>query len=81
MDALHSSIEALNARLGRHVHSPQTNFSNQQRQKSRSMASRVQEEVSQLKSSLAKLSLLNSENTQKVKLVESALKNRDISDR
>ncbi|CAA3024448.1 nuclear pore complex NUP88 [Olea europaea subsp. europaea] len=81
LDALHSSIEALNARLGRHVHSPQTNFSNQQRQKSRSMASRVQEEVSQLKSSLAKLSLLNSENTQKVKLVESALKNRDISDR
>ncbi|KAL2541732.1 Nuclear pore complex protein [Abeliophyllum distichum] len=81
MDALHSSIEALNARLRRHVHSPQTNFSNQQKQKSRRMASRVQEdEVSQLKSSLAKLSLLNSENTQKVKLVESALKNRDISD-
>ncbi|KAL2558228.1 Nuclear pore complex protein [Forsythia ovata] len=81
MDALHSSIEALNARLRRHVHSPQTNFSNQQQQKSRRMASRVQEdEVSQLKSSLAKLSLLNSENTQKVKLVESALENRDISD-
>ncbi|KAL2541728.1 Uncharacterized protein Adt_02706 [Abeliophyllum distichum] len=66
MDALHSSIEDLNARLRRHVHSPQTNFSNQQKQKSRRMASRVQEdEVSQLKSSLAKLSLLNSENTQK----------------
>lgn len=36
--------------------------------------------ISELKSSLAKLSLVNSENSKKVKLVESALKNREISD-
>ncbi|KAK4480707.1 hypothetical protein RD792_013789 [Penstemon davidsonii] len=82
LDALKSSIEALSARLKRHIHSPQANnTSNQQKQRSARKVHRTQDdEVSMLKSSLAKLSLLNNENSKKVKLVESALKNREISD-
>lgn len=79
MDALHSSIEALNARLKRHMHSVQAKSSNQA---TRRAGRRVEDdEVSQLKSSLSKLSLINSDNSKKVKLVESALRSKEISDR
>ncbi|KAL0402901.1 UNVERIFIED_CONTAM: Nuclear pore complex protein [Sesamum radiatum] len=80
LDALHSSIEALNGRLKRHMHSPQQADS-LNRQTVRKGNKRIQEdEISQLKSSLEKLSLINSENSRKVKLVESALRGREISD-
>ncbi|KAL0452738.1 UNVERIFIED_CONTAM: Nuclear pore complex protein [Sesamum latifolium] len=80
LDALHSSIEALNGRLKRHMHSPQQSDS-PNRQTVRKGNKRIQEdEISQLKSSLEKLSLINSENSRKVKLVESALRSREISD-
>ncbi|KAK4403384.1 Nuclear pore complex protein [Sesamum angolense] len=80
LDALHSSIEALNGRLKRHMHSPQQADS-PNRQTVRKGNKRIQEdEISQLKSSLEKLSLLNSENSRKVKLVESALRCKEISD-
>ncbi|KAL0359184.1 UNVERIFIED_CONTAM: Nuclear pore complex protein [Sesamum angustifolium] len=80
LDALHSSIEALNGRLKRHMHSPQQADS-PNRQTVRKGNKRIQEdEISQLKSSLEKLSLLNSENSRKVKLVESALRSKEISD-
>ncbi|PHU02730.1 Nuclear pore complex protein NUP88 [Capsicum chinense] len=79
LDALHSSIEAINARLKRYTHSPQANRSNEQRQLSMRRKSHVQEnEMSLLKASLEKLSLVNIENAKKVKAVESALKCREI---
>ncbi|XP_075108283.1 nuclear pore complex protein NUP88 isoform X2 [Nicotiana tabacum] len=79
LDALRSSIEAVNARLKRFTHSPQANRSNEQRQLSVRRKSHVQEnEMSLLKASLEKLSLVNSENAKKVKVVESALKCREI---
>ncbi|KZV34956.1 hypothetical protein F511_04930 [Dorcoceras hygrometricum] len=67
LDALHSSIESLNARLTRHIHSQRIDSSNQQKQIAGRRVSRIQEnELSQLKSSLDKLSLINSENDKKV---------------
>ncbi|CAN4116254.1 unnamed protein product [Withania somnifera] len=79
LDALRSSIEAVNARLNRYTHSPQANRSNEQRQLSVRRKSHVQEnEMSLLKASLEKLSLVNIENAKKVKAVESALKSRKI---
>ncbi|PIN21581.1 Nuclear pore complex, Nup88/rNup84 component [Handroanthus impetiginosus] len=81
LDALHSSIEAVNARLKRHIHSPQAKSSNRQTQKPGRRGKGVEnDELSQLKSSLEKLSLINSENSEKVKLVESALRSKEISD-
>lgn len=80
LDALHSSIEALNARLQRYAHSPQGNPSNQRRQISGGRKNTIQDDhISLLKSSLAKLSLVNSENTKKVKLLESTLSHRQSS--
>ncbi|KAM7494798.1 hypothetical protein LguiB_029407 [Lonicera macranthoides] len=78
LDALHSSVDALNSRLNRYIRSRQSNTSNQQRQISarRNNYTRT-DEISLLKSSLEKLSLVNSENTKRVKLVESELRNRD----
>lgn len=76
MDALRSSITALNGRLRRrNTQSPKGNAS-KQRSLITGKNSYVQQDsqVSLLKSSLEKLSLVNSENTKKVKLVESALK-------
>ncbi|MCD7464599.1 Nucleoporin 88kDa [Datura stramonium] len=79
LDALRSSIEAVNARLKRYTHSPQANRSNKERQPSVRRKSHVQEnEMSLLKASLEKLSLVNIENAKKVKVVESALKCREI---
>nr|GMC98879.1 nuclear pore complex protein NUP88 [Ipomoea batatas] len=78
LDALRSSIEALNARMKRYTHSPNPNQLNEQRQISARRKSHVVDnQMSQLKASLEKLSLTNSENTKKVKLVESALKTRE----
>ncbi|KAH7839365.1 hypothetical protein Vadar_003240 [Vaccinium darrowii] len=74
LDALHSSIEALNARLRRYAHSLQGNPSNQRRQISGRRKNYVQDDhISLLKSSLAKLSLVNSENIKKVKTMISVL--------
>ncbi|KAK2981001.1 hypothetical protein RJ640_023327, partial [Escallonia rubra] len=74
LDALRSSIGALNARLKRYTSSLQSNIPKQQRQISGRRKNYVQDdEISQLRSSVAKLSLLNTENTKKVKVVESAL--------
>ncbi|KAI3470873.1 hypothetical protein Pfo_027536 [Paulownia fortunei] len=81
LDALQSTIGALSARLNRHMHSPQANSSNHQQTQKPGRGNRVQDDdVSELKSSLAKLSLINSENSKKVKLVESALRSKEISD-
>ncbi|XWS07643.1 hypothetical protein CRYUN_Cryun41cG0007100 [Craigia yunnanensis] len=78
LDALQSSIDTLRARLRRNTQSSKANIANQQRK----MPGRnhVQDaQISQLKSSLEKLSLVNSESSKKVKLVESALKSRESS--
>ena len=74
LDALRSSISALNARLRRHTHSPTANASNQRKIISGRRNHAQDSQISFLKSSLEKLSLVNSENSNKVKLVESALK-------
>ncbi|XP_008233748.1 PREDICTED: nuclear pore complex protein NUP88 [Prunus mume] len=79
LDALHSSVNALTARLRRHAESPKGNTSNQQRLISRRKDPVEESQVSQLKSSLEKLSLVNSVNSKKVKLVESALRSRESS--
>ncbi|XP_057476370.1 nuclear pore complex protein NUP88-like [Actinidia eriantha] len=80
LDALHSSIEALNARLQRYTCSLQNNLSNQQRQIPGRRKNYVQDnQISDLQSSIAKLSLVNGENTKKVKLLESALQSRESS--
>ncbi|KAJ8551000.1 hypothetical protein K7X08_000370 [Anisodus acutangulus] len=79
LDALRSSIKAVNARLKRHTHTPQSNRSNERRQLSVRRKSHAQEnEMALLKASLEKLSLVNSENAKKVKIVESTLKCREI---
>lgn len=78
LDALRNSIDTLKARLRRHTQSSKANVLNQPRQLSgKNYVQDIQ--MSQLKSSLAKLSLVNSENSKKVKLVESALKSRESS--
>ncbi|KAK8508334.1 hypothetical protein V6N13_055783 [Hibiscus sabdariffa] len=78
LDALKSSIDILRARLRRYTQSSKGSVTNQRRK----MPGRnnVQDtQIAQLKSSLEKLSLLNSESTKKVELVESALKTKDSS--
>ncbi|KAL5984457.1 hypothetical protein ACLOJK_018562 [Asimina triloba] len=76
LDAMHSAIEALNARLRRCTESTPGNALNSPRQAlgRKNHVSNVQ--ISQLKSALEKLSVVNSENSTKVKLVESALRGR-----
>jgi nuclear pore complex protein Nup88 len=76
LDALYSSIDAVAARLRRHTQSSKDNVSNRQRQIS---GKKDLAHVSQLKSSLEKISLVNSENSKKLKIVESELKNRESS--
>ncbi|XP_041999377.1 nuclear pore complex protein NUP88-like [Salvia splendens] len=81
LDALHSSIEALSARTKRYTHSLQADSPTQRTQRLVRRGNRVPDDgVSELKSLLEKLSLINSENSKKVKLVESALKTREITD-
>ncbi|KAJ4979170.1 hypothetical protein NE237_009950 [Protea cynaroides] len=81
LDALRSSIEALNARLRRHSLSPQGNASKSAR---RQLAIRRKPhlpdaQIAHLRSSIAKLSLINDENSKKVKLVESALRSQETT--
>ncbi|CAI9091694.1 OLC1v1026783C1 [Oldenlandia corymbosa var. corymbosa] len=80
LDALRSTVEALDARLRRLTRSPQAKLMNKQSQRRGRRANYVQEdEISLLKSSMSKLSLINNENTKKAKLIESALSRRDLS--
>lgn len=79
LDALHTSIDTLTARLRRYPNSSKNNnLVNNQQQKMYRRNTYVQgSQISQLKSSLKKLSLLNAENTKKVKLVESTIKSKE----
>ncbi|KAL7613161.1 hypothetical protein Lser_V15G08962 [Lactuca serriola] len=78
LDALHTTIEAINGRIQRYSSSPQTKKPNQRRQiAGRRKGNAEDDEISHLKSSIAKLSIVNNENTKKVKLVDSALKNHE----
>nr|XP_043631960.1 nuclear pore complex protein NUP88 [Erigeron canadensis] len=78
LDALHTTIEAINGRIKRHSSSPQSKRPNQIRQYAgRRKGYGEADEIFQLRSSIAKLSIVNSENTKKVKLLDSALKNRE----
>ncbi|KAK9061047.1 hypothetical protein SSX86_018227 [Deinandra increscens subsp. villosa] len=78
LDALRTTIEAINGRIKRYSSSPQSKRPNQRRQiAGRRKGNSEDDEISHLKSSIAKLSLVNSENTKKVKLVDSALRNRE----
>lgn len=79
LEALHSSVEALNARLKRYTHSLHSKVSGQHRLPGRKNYFQ-DDQISRLRSAVEKLSLVNSENTEKVKMVESALKSRDITD-
>lgn len=74
LDALKSSVEALNGRLRRYTQSLKGKMPTYQRTPSRKKSFVQDSQLDQLKASLEKLSLMNSENSKKVKLVESALK-------
>ncbi|XP_057429072.1 nuclear pore complex protein NUP88 [Lotus japonicus] len=76
LGALHSSVDALSARMRRHV---QASKASQQQKISGKSAG--DDQISMLKSSLEKLTLVNTENTKKVKLVESSLKTKERSSR
>ncbi|KAJ7963993.1 nuclear pore complex protein NUP88 [Quillaja saponaria] len=77
LDALHSSIGAITARVRKHV---QTSTGNNQQRKIPGRKIYAEDaQMSLLKSSLEKLSLVNCENSKKVKLVESALKTQESS--
>ncbi|KAK4760004.1 hypothetical protein SAY87_023135 [Trapa incisa] len=70
LDALHSSIEALLVRSRRYMQSVEEEQTPMRKKP-------VQDaQISLLKSSIEKLSFVNSENVKKVKLVDSAIKNR-----
>lgn len=78
LDSLNSSIESVRARLRRYTQSSKDNPVSRQRQiPGRNILQDAQ--LSQLKSSLAKLSLINDENSKKVKVLESALKSQESS--
>ncbi|XP_065012085.1 nuclear pore complex protein NUP88-like [Musa acuminata AAA Group] len=72
LDALHSAIQALNARLKRFYQSSSPASATP---RSRKNVSNTQ--LSQIKSSLEMLSLLNKENSKKVKLIEHGLKSHE----
>lgn len=76
LDALHSSIEALNARLKKFTQFSQRNVPNQQRQISLRKNYAQDAQILHLKSSLERLSLTNSENSEKIKLIEAALRSK-----
>ncbi|KAL1336849.1 hypothetical protein HN51_031268 [Arachis hypogaea] len=80
LDALHSSVDALNERLRRHMQAS-TNASRQQQRIAGKKVGAGEDQMSMLKSSLEKLTLVNTENSKKVKLVESTLKNKEKSSR
>lgn len=75
MDALHSSVEALSARLRRHTQASKA--IQQQKKMPGKKIGAGDDQISILKSSLEKLSLVNTENSKKVKLVESTLSNKE----
>ena len=77
LDALRSSISALTARLRRHTQSLKGSSPDQQKLISGRKKYVQDMQIFHLKSSLEKLSLINSDNSEKVKLVESALKGRE----
>lgn len=81
LDALRSTIHAVSARLKRLTHPQEAKFMEQGRHMTTTSRKSLmpESEISQLKSSLAKLSLVNSENTKKVKLLESALRSQETS--
>lgn len=79
MDALHSSVDAVSARLRRHLQASKANHQQQKTPGKKSYAG--DDQMSLLKSSLEKLSLLNTENSKKVELVESSLRNKERSSR
>lgn len=72
LDALHSAIQALNARLKRFYQSSSPASATLRSQKNVSDS-----QLSQIKSSLEMLSLLNKENSKKVKLIEHGLKSHE----
>ncbi|QCD98580.1 nuclear pore complex protein NUP88 isoform X1 [Vigna unguiculata] len=76
LDALHSSVDAVSARLRRHL---QASKANQQQKTAGKKIHAVDSQISMLKSSLEKLSLVNTDNSKKVKLVESTLRNKERS--
>ncbi|OAY66753.1 Nuclear pore complex protein NUP88 [Ananas comosus] len=76
LDALHSAIEALNARMKRYSQPSLVGRSPQQTSlRGRNYISDNQ--MSLLKSSLEKLSIINEQNTQKLKLIENELKSQE----
>ncbi|XP_071706596.1 nuclear pore complex protein NUP88 [Rutidosis leptorrhynchoides] len=78
LDALRTTIEAINGRIKRYSCSPQSKRVNPRRQiAGRRKNNGQDDEVAHLKIALEKLSIVNSENTKKVKLVDSALRNRE----
>ncbi|CAK7325851.1 unnamed protein product [Dovyalis caffra] len=76
LDALRTSIDTLRARLRRFTQSSKGGIPNQQ-SKIVGRNNVLDAQISQLKSSIAKLSLVNTENTKKVEALESVLKNRE----
>ncbi|MBA0571432.1 hypothetical protein Golob_005007 [Gossypium lobatum] len=78
LDALRSSIDTLGARLKKYTKSSKDNLTTRRR-KIPGRNHVQDDQISQLKSSLEKLSLLNSESTKKVELVESAIKTVESS--
>uniref|UniRef100_A0A1J3JRS6 Nuclear pore complex protein NUP88 n=1 Tax=Noccaea caerulescens TaxID=107243 RepID=A0A1J3JRS6_NOCCA len=82
VDALQSSIETLRARVKKSAQksSPKGTVVAGTQKKQYSKKSYIQDtEMSHLQSTLAKLSLMNSDNSKKVKIVESALKSQESS--
>lgn len=78
LDALWTTIEAINGRIQRFSSSPQSKRPNQRSLiAGRRKGNAEDVEMSHLKSSIAKLSLVNNDNTKKVKLVDLALRNRE----
>lgn len=79
LDAMQSSINALNGRLRRYTQTSKAHGSIQRRpSEKRKVVPDTQ--LTQLKAALEKLSLLNSENSKKLKQVETALKSRENED-
>ncbi|GAB2299524.1 hypothetical protein Dimus_033590 [Dionaea muscipula] len=74
LDALHSLIQTLNARLWRFSQSSKSNVYNLQRRPSLKSSYAQDAQLDLLKAALQKLSLVNSENSKKVKMVESVIK-------
>ncbi|VVB13360.1 unnamed protein product [Arabis nemorensis] len=81
VEALQSSIETLKARVRKSAQkSPKGTVIAGSQRKQYSKKNYIQDtEMSQLQSTLAKLSIMNSDNSKKVKIVESALKSQESS--